>query len=275
MVASSRTTVAKTARLVNVYANVEAHHLRHVQEEVTEHGTGRSRSDHGDTGTVLQAHWIHTFSCGFSASEEFQSLFHFPATRRSFAARLSWFLVRRQPVRQIADAVRHCLHDAIRQRRILVNAAEEVLFVDRQNATWLDRADCGRPNLLFEERHFTEEFVRSHLSEPEFLAVRLDQSFDLAILDDEHAVALVPLPEDHLARFIFFSEASHIGDPFYFTDSYFLNGIRFLRSRMSVFAEAPPRSVRIRCSCRNFMQKLACFMGANCTFVRRYRLLID
>jgi hypothetical protein len=44
---------------------------------------------------------------------------------------------------------------------------------------------------------------------------------------------------------------------------------------MSVFAEAPLRSVQIRCSCLNFMQKLACFTGANCTFVRRYRLLID
>ena len=54
MVAACRSALAETARFKNVDVNVEADRLGHGQQEVAEHGAGRSGANYGNPGAVVK-----------------------------------------------------------------------------------------------------------------------------------------------------------------------------------------------------------------------------
>ncbi len=105
MVAAGGAAVAKAPRLVDVDSDVQTDHPRHVEAEIAEHRPCGAGADHRDPGTVLQGHRVPLLP-GYGASpEEFQSFVHLFSARRRRAEHLLLFLVPRQPVRQIPDAV--------------------------------------------------------------------------------------------------------------------------------------------------------------------------
>ena len=91
-----------------------------------------------------------------------------------------------------------------------MNSPQEVLFIYGQNVGWLGRTNGRRANLFLEQRHFTKKLVRPHRAQPELPAIGHGQCFDLALLNDVHAVAGVSLLKNHLTCFVFFAETCHL-----------------------------------------------------------------
>jgi hypothetical protein len=81
----------------------------------------------------------------------------------------------------------------------LLDATEQRLLVDREDARLPHRPHARRPADALEERHFAEELPWPEQGHPEVLAPDLPHHLDRPVLDDVHAVPDVALADDRLA----------------------------------------------------------------------------
>lgn len=91
-----------------------------------------------------------------------------------------------------------------------MDAGKEVLLIDRKNARGTYGPGRGRAGGLLEKGHLAEKVIGPHSSQDQFVAiVAVDEDFNFALLDDEHAGARISLPEDDIAVTIFLPQDGH------------------------------------------------------------------
>jgi len=90
-----------------------------------------------------------------------------------------------------------------------MDATQEALFVDGQDPRGPFAAYGRRACLFLEKGHFAEEVVSSEVAQVQFPAIPDDQDFDLAILDDVHAIPWLSLANDDLAVPVLLAQSGH------------------------------------------------------------------
>lgn len=90
-----------------------------------------------------------------------------------------------------------------------MDPAKEAFLVDGEDARRAPGTYGCSADLFFEQSHFTEEIVGPECAQLQFAIVRNGYHVNLALLNDEHAGALLPLADDDFPIIIFLAKVGH------------------------------------------------------------------
>lgn len=86
---------------------------------------------------------------------------------------------------------------------------EEVLLVDREHMSRADRSGRRRAGRVLEQSHLAKEIVGTQCSQSQLVSIAVNEDFDAAFLNNEHACARIPLPKDYVAVAVLFPQIGH------------------------------------------------------------------
>jgi len=98
-------------------------------------------------------------------------------------------------------------------------AREKIFPVNREHMGRTYSTRGSGASIFLEQRHFTKTLVGAHSSQSQFSSLALDENFDLAFLDNEHAFARITLSKDDLAILVPFPQIGHGVAPAQFPSS--------------------------------------------------------
>ena len=90
-----------------------------------------------------------------------------------------------------------------------MDPAKEAFLVDGEDTRLAPGTyGCGA-DFFFEQGHLTEEVIGPECAQLQFVIACIGHDVDLALLDNEHAITLLPLADDDFPITVFLAKAGH------------------------------------------------------------------